>query len=173
MAFKKGDFVEHSWLGNGVYKAESRYEGDAYVKFKDGKEILVSEYNLKHRNPTFTEWKEKHHPPKCKCCDKLLEFRFDSFAKGEINRVRDVDGTKVKGLYCKDCYIESQAYLMNERFVENYNGEIIFCKDDMYSPYWECPYHFKTIEECRTRMDANHIAVMPWGLIQSRVLINE
>lgn len=160
MKFKKGDFVEHKWLGNGVYEMESRFEGDVYVKLADGQQVLVSEYNLRHRRPTFREWMEKN-PPKCNCCNKLLDFSYEAFAKGELNRVVDLDGQKVKGFYCNDCYIESLAYLMNERFVEVYRGSTIFSKDGNYSPYWDCPYYFTTIEDCRKRIDATHIAMMP------------
>lgn len=116
----------------------------------------------------FQEWMKNQ---KCKCCDNPIDMGLEAYMKGKTVKIRDIDGEKVKGYYCGDCHEFALASLMNERFVENYNGATIFCKDGRYSPYWECPYYFKTIEECRIRIDAKHIAIMPFGVIETAKLI--
>lgn len=150
--FKTGDFVEHRWLGSGVYSLESRWEGDAYVTFEDGKEVLVSESNLKTRKPTFREWFEKH-PPRCKCCNELLDWGYDAFYRGTVKKMIDVDGSKVKGMFCSDCYHTARHDLQSERFVERYHNNFIYTKDDKFFPYWECPYQFDTLNYCRQFID--------------------
>ncbi|MEC2335184.1 hypothetical protein [Bacillus subtilis] len=109
---------------------------------------------------TFEEWKKSQ---KCKCCNRPVSLELKDWGVN-THKIRDIDGQKVKGYYCSDCVDESMAHLMNERFVEVYNGNTIFCKDGNYTPYWECAYYFKTLEDCRNRIDAKHIAVMPFGI---------
>jgi hypothetical protein len=156
--FKKGDFVEHRWMGNGVYQHESRWEGDAYVQLEDGQEVLVSESNLKHRKPTFKEWFEKH-PPRCRCCNELLDWGYDAFYTGRVKKIIDVDGSKVKGMYCSDCYHKSKHDLQSERFVELYKGNPIYTKEGKFFPYWECPYKLSSLEECRQFIEQRIVQV--------------
>jgi hypothetical protein len=101
---------------------------------------------------TFEEW-QKLNPPKCKCCEKLLPTGFAGYMNGEINRIIDIHGERVKGLYCCDCADISQAILMNEKFVEVYRDNIIFCKEDRYLPYWESALYFNSVEDVRTWID--------------------
>jgi hypothetical protein len=119
-------------------------------------------------NEDFQKWMNSQ---KCKCCDTPIDMGLEAYIKGKTKKVIDIDGEKVKGYYCGDCHDYAQATLMNERFVENYNGNTIFAKDGKYSPYWECHYYFKTLEECRIRIDAKHIAVTPFGVISADKLM--
>ena len=112
--------------------------------------------------PTFEEWMKSQV---CKKCSTPLDLSFKNFIKGNVRKVHDLNGEKVRGSYCGDCGEMAQAELMNERFVENYNGNTIFCKDGRYIPYWDCHYYFKTIEECRMRIDAKHIMITPFGMV--------
>lgn len=42
----------------------------------------------------------------------------------------------------------------NQFFVEEYNGEQIYkLGEEKYVPYIEAPYYFKTIEDCKRRID--------------------
>jgi len=125
------------------------------------------------KRPTVQEWLEAH-PPKCKRCENLLAvFNFENFNNGKINKLKDVDGEKIKGLYCHHCVDEAHKDLMESRFLEEYKGEKIYQKDDMYLPYWGCMYHFKTLEECRIRIDASDTVVLPWGGTASRNRVRE
>ncbi|WP_324655159.1 hypothetical protein [Bacillus paranthracis] len=115
--------------------------------------------------PTFDELRRqlRENPPKCKCCEKVLPAGFNLFR--EATKLTDVDGERLAGFYCRDCSTEALAYLMNERFVEVYEGNLLFCKDGRYSPWWGCPYYFKTIEECRIRIDNAHLSIVPTAVI--------
>jgi predicted nucleic-acid-binding Zn-ribbon protein len=117
---------------------------------------------MKKEMPSFAEWSKTQ---KCKKCDCSLDLSFSSYMSGGYKKVVDVDGEKVRGMYCGDCGDMAQAELMNSRFIENYNGATIFGKDGNYVPYWGSFYYFKTIEECRIRIDAKNIAVLPFGIV--------
>jgi hypothetical protein len=113
--------------------------------------------------PTFKEWMEKN-PPKCKCCNKVLPSDFAGLYK-EAGKLTDVDGERIKGFYCKDCYNECDYRLQESRWVAEHDNQKIYEKDGRYYPYWGAPYYFKTLEDCRTRIDAKHIAITPFGMI--------
>lgn len=113
------------------------------------------------KRPTFQEWMRSQT---CKKCSTPLDLSIKSYGEGKYKKLHDMDFEKVKGFYCSDCADIALAELMNSRFVENYKGHTIFHKDGKYQPYWECSYYFKTIEDCRARIDANTTAVMPQGV---------
>jgi hypothetical protein len=102
---------------------------------------------------------------KCKQCNKELNFR--EFVNGNYKKVLDVDLQKV-GLFCKEHGEEVEEALKQERFVEEYKGNKIYCKDGSYIPYWECHYYFKSLDDVKKRIDNTHVAVVDtrmFGLI--------
>jgi len=90
---------------------------------------------------------------KCKKCNDVLEFQ-------NIYRVTDLDFSKV-GWYCLDCGEQKENELKSERFVEEYKGNKIYCKDGKYSPYWKAGYYFMSIEDTRARIDNSGVGVYP------------
>jgi uncharacterized ParB-like nuclease family protein len=54
---------------------------------------------------------------------------------------------------------------MSSRWVADYNNNKIYEKDGKYYPYWECHYYFNTLEDCKKRIDAKHIAIMTSNFI--------
>lgn len=85
------------------------------------------------------------------CCDKCgREISKDYPARNLI----DVDSTD-NGVYCLlgGCFAEVSCNLMNERFVQYYNGKPIYYKDDMFFPYWRSFYYYDSLEECKENID--------------------
>lgn len=95
----------------------------------------------------------KDNPIKCRCCGVILECTFQDWSERKINKLIDVDGEKIKGLYCGNCVSKAHDDLMDSRFVEEYGGNRIYHKDGMYFPFWTSPYHLKSIEDCRLWID--------------------
>lgn len=115
---------------------------------------------------SFQEYMKKN-PVKCKTCKTILcsdsSAFMSAFLRKEIHRLIDVDGERIKGFLCSNCIEQARKDLMESRLFEEYKGSKIYRKDDMYLPYWDCAYHFKTVEECRIRIDAN-ISIMKRGI---------
>ncbi|PXY54430.1 hypothetical protein CIT14_07340 [Virgibacillus profundi] len=74
-------------------------------------------------------------------------------------RVIDVDCERF-GIYCRRCAMVDTEKLQSKRFVEYYKDNAIYMKEGNYYPYWECPYHFKNIEDVRARIDDSHAAIV-------------
>lgn len=94
---------------------------------------------------------------KCKKCSK--ELNFTEFVNGNFKKVLDVDLKKV-GIFCKEHGEEIEEELKSERFVEEYKGNKIYCKDGKYIPYWECHYYYKSLKDVRNRIDNAYIAIV-------------
>lgn len=94
----------------------------------------------------------------CKYCHKPLgESSFKFFTKAYKGELIE-GGRKV---FCGEgCY---NQYL-KQYFVEEYKGNKIYWvfKDNQkyYIPYAGCHYGFKTIQECKNRIDAKHIGIL-------------
>lgn len=88
----------------------------------------------------------------CKKCGIDLTF-------SNISTERDVDNKPIG--HCRECGELKLAELKKERFVETYQGNDIYIKDGRYYPYWGCMYSFDLIEDCRARIGASHIAIIP------------
>ncbi|MCM0006171.1 hypothetical protein [Bacillus paranthracis] len=118
---------------------------------------VIIDISLLHRRAKSLLFKEfiKANPPKCNTCKASLSMSLSAHVYKEINKLIDVDGERVRGFYCKNCIEQARKDLMESRLFEEYKGSKIYRKDDMYLPYWDCAYHFKTVEECRIRIDAN------------------
>ncbi len=111
------------------------------------------------KSMTFEDWK-KNNPIKCKCCKEVLPTdTFENYAK-DIHKITNVDGARLRGLYCTGCVDFAQAQIMNESFVEVYKGNQIYRKQGGYTPYWGCNYYFDTVEDCRLRIDHNHLSIV-------------
>lgn len=124
--------------------------------------ISISLLHRRAKEAIFREWR-KANPPKCNACKATLSMSLSAHVYKEINKLIDVDGERVRGFYCKNCIEQARKDLMESRLFEEYKGSKIYRKDDMYLPYWDCAYHFKTVEECRIRIDAN-ISIAKRGL---------
>ena len=61
---------------------------------------------------------------------------------------------------CSNCSDEYFEKIKSEYFVEEYKGNKIYKYKEHFLPYWECRYAFNTLEECKARIDNNHIAIM-------------
>lgn len=85
---------------------------------------------------------------KCDCCEVELTVLNAKFVEG-IERI------KVCHL-CKNEYVEK---VKSKYFVEAYKGCNIYAKDGMYYPYWDCPYCYDNLEDCRKRIDNKHMGV--------------
>jgi hypothetical protein len=94
----------------------------------------------------------------CKQCHKPLGecsiiFFKDAFM-GEL-----VDGGR-KAFCNQKCY----GKYLKQYFVEEYHGNKIYWvfrdNQKFYIPYVGCSYGFKTIEDCRTRIDAKTIGML-------------
>ena len=98
----------------------------------------------------------------CYRCKKEIskEFNVKIYAK---HMRPTIGGSKHKKAFCSEgCY---QDYL-NEDVVEIYNGKPIFLVESeqfgcLYLPYKEAVYGFKTIKECKERMDNKYLAYIP------------
>lgn len=62
------------------------------------------------------------------------------------------------------CNAECYNKYLQKYFIEEYRGNKIYWvfknNRKYYVPYAGCSYGFKTIEECRKRIDAKHIGIM-------------
>lgn len=103
---------------------------------------------------TFEEWR-KANPVKCKTCSKVLNSYM------HMHRIRDLNSERLKGFYCKDCVDDAQQQLKEERFVEEYKGNEIYCRDGCYAPYWGCAYYLKSLDECRLIIDSSNTSTVP------------
>jgi len=63
----------------------------------------------------------------------------------------DITGKRLR--VCKECGESVENKLKNKYFIEEYDGRPMYAKDGCYVPYWGCSYYFKTIEDCKSRMD--------------------
>lgn len=104
--------------------------------------------------PTLQEWLI-NNKPKCKKCKEVFQNLYT-----EALLLKDIDYER-QGFFCRSCYQIALDELMESRVVEEYKGNKIYCKDGRYSPYWQSPYYFKTLEECRIRIDHSHVAFFP------------
>ncbi|EOO44197.1 hypothetical protein [Bacillus cereus] len=130
-------------------------------------EHVIIDISLLHRRAKislFEEW-QKANPPRCNTCKTEISISLSAFVNKETLKLKDVDGEKVKGLFCKDCVEQAWSDLIESRFAEKYNGRKIYCKDGKYFPYWNCAYYFKTVEECRVRIDYYNISIVKRGLV--------
>ena len=102
--------------------------------------------------------------PKIKCvhCGKELGDcnieTFGRYLKGYKSNAR-------RGLFCnKECYERYKKQFE----IEIYNDRPIYAVDyfgeKRFMPYWFSIYYFKTIEECKTRMDMK-VASIPTQLL--------
>ena len=88
----------------------------------------------------------------CKVCDERITLR-------NITRERNIGGGSLR--CCNQCGKSEQDRLKEKYYVETYNGEDIYMKDGVYLPYFECTYCFKTLDDCKKRIDAEGIAIPP------------
>lgn len=95
----------------------------------------------------------------CKECGIKVSF-------SNIGRVKDLDFSSV-GCHCRDCAKIKEDKLKAERFVEEYKGNKIYCKDVRYTPYWQSPYYFNTVEDARNRIDNSNIAIVPTDIFNT------
>jgi hypothetical protein len=103
-----------------------------------------------HRNESFIGSGDvTMHTIYCKECQTELSFR-------NIKRLEDLDHTKI-GMYCNDCFPAAEAKIKSLRYVETYKENDIYCKDGLYSPYWQSPYYFNCVEDTRIRIDNRHL----------------
>jgi len=94
---------------------------------------------------------------KCKTCHKPL---------GELNLsfvVTTYWGDLIEGGRKAFCNERCYSKYLDKYFVENYNGHKIYWifKNNMkyYIPYAGCSYGFKTLQDCKNRIDANNISI--------------
>lgn len=93
----------------------------------------------------------------CKHCHKPLGNTSLTFFMHSY-RGKLVDGGEK--VFCNEkCY---EQYLQ-QYFVEEYKGNKIYWiftnNQKYYIPYAGCHYGFKTIQDCKNRMDAKHISI--------------
>lgn len=96
---------------------------------------------------------------RCPYCNKILKakganigfFDWANFYQGYNKEMKHK-------LFCDEkCF---NAYI--EQFVECiYNNVKIYKIDEKYIPYWGSLYYFITLEECKNRIDAKNISVVP------------
>jgi len=94
----------------------------------------------------------------CRNCGHLLTF-------STLSITRDCDHLAI-GPYCKDCGPVFLADLMDYRKVEVYNDVVIYVKDGKFYPYWECPYYFTTLEDCKKRIDMKYSAIISLNILK-------
>lgn len=87
--------------------------------------------------------------PACKEDGSLFRFKY-------LPGIANTKPTKA----CENCYKEYFESVKSPYFVEEYKGNKIYKYGDHYLPYWECQYAFNTLEECKARIDNNHVAIM-------------
>ncbi|MBN3352028.1 hypothetical protein CF086_17170 [Clostridium botulinum] len=69
----------------------------------------------------------------------------------------NIDGSKIKRM-CKKCSKILESELKNKYFAQEYKMNNIYSKDGKYVPYWGCNYYFKSLEDCKKRIDNKNIA---------------
>lgn len=92
----------------------------------------------------------------CKTCGEKLHW-------GNSKLIKDVDGEKI-GCFCNDCFLVSLEKLKTARFVEKYREFEIYEKNGCYFPYRKCQYHFKSLDDCRARIDHRLAIIIKEGL---------
>ena len=112
---------------------------------------------------------------KCPVCGKEFEqFTIKEFAMcpkttlfGNF-RIKDVDGKfktisrKINKPVCSEgCKHKDEE----QYFVEEYNGNKIYCVDGKYMPYLECDYYYDSIEDVKNRIDNPHLIPVTPNLI--------
>lgn len=95
----------------------------------------------------------------CKNCSTELSF-------GTIKRLEDLDFANM-GYYCNECFSQVESELKEARFVEEYKGNQIYCKDGKYSPYWHSRYHFLSLEDAKKRIDNKHLVCVDVGAMKT------
>jgi hypothetical protein len=95
------------------------------------------------------------------------QAKLNSFFKGNFrgSYFNERFGAMRDKYFCtKECYDNYKS----QYIVEVYNGQPIYCteanEEKRYLPYFEAHYYFTTIDDCRKRMDAKHIAMRPGWL---------
>lgn len=99
----------------------------------------------------------------CPHCKKELNDWFRGNFRGKY--FSKPLGTMRMRYFCtEECYDDYKSQCI----AEVYNGQPIYCieanGEKRYMPYFEAHYYFTTIDDCRKRMDAKHIAVRPGWL---------
>lgn len=79
----------------------------------------------------------------CDCCGKELTM-FDFKVSYGIVKIKTCSS-------CANHYID---VVKTKYRVETYKGNDIYKKDGKYFPYWDCPYCFDTLQECKDRIDS-------------------
>lgn len=88
---------------------------------------------------------------KCEHCGKELgKVEFKTFC----THYRGLNINHKRKLYCdENCYNQ----YWNNYIVEEYKGQKIYKQvcdnEERYVPYIDCLYYFKTVEDCRNRID--------------------
>lgn len=85
---------------------------------------------------------------KCDCCGTDLTLFNARFMVG-VERIKVCDS-------CLDEYVEK---VKSKYHVETYKGNDIYTKDGMYYPYWDCPYCYDNLEDCKKRIDNRHVGI--------------
>lgn len=88
----------------------------------------------------------------CKECGDIISLY-------NFSNLRDCDNSRI-GRYCKKCGEEEYQHLLRERFTEEYEGNQIYKKDNLYYPYWGCSYGFEKLEDCKKRIDNKNISII-------------
>ena len=104
---------------------------------------------------------------KCPICGKEFEhfglMEFASCSKTTLFgsfKIRDVDGnTRIvnRRVDVPVCSEECKRKNEEQYFIEEYNGNKIYCVDGKYMPYLECDYWYDSIDGVKYRIDNPHL----------------
>lgn len=113
---------------------------------------------------------------KCPICGKEFEhfglMEFASCSKTTLFgsfKIRDVDGnTRIvdRRVGVSVCSEECKRKNEEQYFIEEYNGNKIYCVDGKYMPYLECDYWYDSIEGVRNRIDNPHLIPVTPNLLK-------
>lgn len=96
---------------------------------------------------------------KCFHCGKELgNANFKTFTKCK----RGYDKTRKLRQFCnEECYEDYQKQFIVDIHHNKPIYAVEFNRELRYMSYWECSYYFTTIEDCKVRMDATNIGIIP------------
>lgn len=101
----------------------------------------------------------------CRNCDKFLgENSFALHAK----YFKGADEEGKRKLFCSEkCFEEYK----NTFYVEIYNKNTIYKitneKGIWFIPYWDCRYAFKTLQDCKARIDQKNISYVDMEMVRA------
>jgi hypothetical protein len=90
--------------------------------------------------------------------DKLNDWFIGNFRGRYLNK--NLNTFRTKYFCTEECYNKYKANFV----VEVYHGKPIYCVEidgeKRYMPYFEANYYFNNIDDCKTRMNMKHVAVI-------------